>query len=279
MPKIAVNGTQVSYTRAGSGAPMILLHSSASSKEQWDAVRHRLQDRFEVLAADLHGYGGAGDWRGPGQLTLSDEAALVAALMDRCGEPVHLVGHSYGGAVALRVALERPHQLCSLMLIEPVAFHLLRDSGPVEAELFREIADIATGVARSAADGSYDDGMAHFIDFWNGAGTWARVRPETRATLGRHAATVAKDFRATMNEQSLPAAYGWINTPTQILCGARSPLVAYAIADRLDSVLPNARLDIVAEAGHMMPTSHPEAVIAAITRHLDAQLPVDELAA
>ena len=107
MPKIAVNGTQVSYTRAGSGAPIILLHSSASSKEQWDAVRHRLQDRFEVLAADLHGYGGTGDWRGPGQLTLSGEAALVAALMEHCGEPVHLVGHSYGGAVTLRVALER----------------------------------------------------------------------------------------------------------------------------------------------------------------------------
>jgi pimeloyl-ACP methyl ester carboxylesterase len=279
MPKIAVNGTQVSYTRSGSGEPMILLHSSASSKEQWDAIRHRLPDRYEVLAVDLYGYGETGGWQRSDEPTLADEAALVAALMERCGEPVHLVGHSYGGAVALRVALERPHRLRSLTLIEPVAFHLLRDAGPVEAELFREIADIAAGVSRSAADRGYDDGMAQFIDFWNGADTWARVRPEIRVTLGRHAATVAKDFRATMNEPSLPAAYGWIDTPTQILCGARSPLVAYAIADRLDSVLPNAQLDIVDEAGHMMPMSHPEAVAAAITRHLDAQLPVGELAA
>ncbi len=53
MPKIAVNGTQVGYTRAGSGEPMILLRNSACSKVQWDAVRHCLQDRFEVLTADL----------------------------------------------------------------------------------------------------------------------------------------------------------------------------------------------------------------------------------
>ncbi len=53
MPKIAVKGTQVGYTRAGSGEPMILLRNSAGSKVQWDAVRHCLQDRFEVLTADL----------------------------------------------------------------------------------------------------------------------------------------------------------------------------------------------------------------------------------
>ncbi len=111
MPKIAVNGTQVSYTRAGSGAPIILLHSSASSKEQWDAVRHRLQDRFEVLAVDLHGYGETGGWRGADEPTLADEAALVTARLDIVAEAGHMMPTSHPEAVIAAITRHLDAQL------------------------------------------------------------------------------------------------------------------------------------------------------------------------
>ena len=98
----------VAWTDAGSGQPVVLLHASASSSAQWQGLTRALESRFRVLVPDLHGHGGSVPWRGPGPLTLADEAAIVTALADRVGEPVHLVVHSYGAAVALRFAQAHP---------------------------------------------------------------------------------------------------------------------------------------------------------------------------
>ncbi len=108
MPSIDVNGAKLSYTESGSGQAVLLLHSSANSSAQWRALRADLETRYRVFALDLYGYGGTDPWSGHRALTLADEAALVGALIERRDGPVHLVGHSDGGAVAPRVALHRP---------------------------------------------------------------------------------------------------------------------------------------------------------------------------
>ena len=137
MPSIDVNGAKLSYRESGaaSGRPVVLLHSSANSGAQWRALRADTEARYRVLALDLYGYGGTDPWPGHRALTLADEAALAEALIERCDAPVHLIGHSYGGAVALRVALHRPESIATLTLIEPTAFNLLRDGGENERAL------------------------------------------------------------------------------------------------------------------------------------------------
>ncbi len=269
MPEITVDGTKVSYLEAGGGSPVILLHSSASSKAQWQDLCSRLEGRYRVVAPDLYGYGDTGEWPGAGPLGLAEEARLVSALAARLDGPFHLVGHSYGGAVALRLALEGRFELSSLTLVEPVAFYLLRGAGPVEQELFAEVGELADRVAEAVAAGDPAGGMAHFVDFWNGPGTWERSRAELRAALGRRTAKVVSDFQAVFNEPTPLAAYGQIRVPTLILWGEASHPATHAIAEHLSAVMPAARLQIVEGAGHMMPLSHPEAVGTAIVRHLD----------
>src|SRR3546814_8229080 len=88
---------------------------------------------------DLRGYGATEGWSGRAPMRLADEAALVRALAEEAGEPVHLVGHSYGGAVALMAALHFPEAIASLTLIEPVAFFLLRARSASDHALFTEI--------------------------------------------------------------------------------------------------------------------------------------------
>jgi pimeloyl-ACP methyl ester carboxylesterase len=83
------------------------------------------------VALDLYGYGESDSWPGNGPFTLTAEAALADAVLPTGNGLIHLVGHSYGGAVALRFATQYPERLRSLVLIEPVAFHLLRDEGPI----------------------------------------------------------------------------------------------------------------------------------------------------
>lgn len=144
MPAIAIQGSQVVYSDHGSGPAAVLLHSSAGTRGQWRSLTELLDGKRRVLAPDLRGYGESA--ARPGEPDLADEAAIVGALAACAGGRIDLVGHSYGGAVALRFALEQPELVRSLTLIEPVAFHLLRQDWAGRDWLLAEVQAIAAAV-------------------------------------------------------------------------------------------------------------------------------------
>jgi pimeloyl-ACP methyl ester carboxylesterase len=243
---------------------VVLLHSSASSGAQWRALAERLRGSYRVVAPDLYGYGGAPQWPGRGPFTLADEAWRVHGVLEGIGEPAHLVGHSYGGAVALRVARTRPGALLSLTLIEPVSFHLLSDR--------REIAAVADKVARALANGDYSGGMAAFVDYWSGPGSWDALPAGRRDPMAARLGKVALDFNAAFGERALPGEYRRVGVPTLLIQGARSPAPTRRICELLAGILPLARLRIVEGAGHMAPLTHPGAVNELVAAHLSSQL-------
>lgn len=107
---IEINVARINYREFGGGdAVVILLHCSASSGAQWRSLSERLGGDHRTVAIDLYGYGKCDDWSGNGPLSLADEAAAVVAVMSHYEGRVHLVGHSSGGAVALRVATQQPN--------------------------------------------------------------------------------------------------------------------------------------------------------------------------
>jgi pimeloyl-ACP methyl ester carboxylesterase len=269
MPTIGANGARIAYAETGRGDTVVLLHASASSSAQWRSLTEALQGRWRVLAPDLPGYGQTDPRPGPASPGLGDEAALVDALLGRSAERIHLVGHSYGGAVALRFAADRPARLLSLTLIEPVAFHLLgrAPEGTREHDLLREVAAIAAAVTDAAATGD-DQGMARFIDYWSGAGTWLRLRPEAQHALAAQTAQVARNFCAVTSERARFGCLRRIEVPTLVLSGSASPAPARRIAELVAQLLPKARLQTVDGAGHLLPLTHGEAVNAAIADHL-----------
>ena len=260
MPIVDVNGVVLHYAEAGAGDCVVLLHSSASSGRQWRPLAEALADRFHVVAPDLYGYGRTGAWPAETPLTLSDEAALVRAAIDasaaRQTSTLHLVGHSYGGAVALRFALENPERIRSLTLIEPVAFHLLRDGARSDRALLGEVALLARAVSDAVAAGAPDRAMAHFVDYWNGAGAWARLAAETRDQLTARAQKVALDFAAVEAERTRLDAHRKITAPGLVLLGTESPRPTRRIAAMLAATLPSARHQAIAGAGHMAPLTH-----------------------
>lgn len=267
MPRTTVKGVEIAFDECRPAkdcrGTVVLLHSSACSRAQWRDLNTDLRVRYHVIAPDLHGYGETGDWQGRRSPTLADEAEIVAAMVARAKGPIHLVGHSYGGAVALRFAFERPRLLRSLTLIEPVAFHLLCHRSRSGDNLLSTVRDIAKTLTSDP-----QRGMARFVDFWNGAGAWSRLCEDTRIHLVRYASNVALNFRATLEEPVPPTAYGQILVPSQILRGETSPRVAHAIAARLTAVLPEATLEIIPGAGHMLPLTHAPAVNAVVIAHL-----------
>ncbi len=268
MPSIDVNGAKLSYTESGSGQAVVLLHSSANSSAQWRALRADLETRYRVFALDFYGYGGTDPWPGHRALTLADEAALVGALIERCDGPVHLVGHSYGGAVALRVALHRPERIAAMTLIEPVAFNLLRDGGRDARALLGEVGEIASTVAEGARTGDTWGAMAAFVDYWSGPGAWSRAPLETRTALAGRVHKVTQDFHAVFSDPTPLVAYRMLRIPTLLVSGENSPASVHRIADLLSATLPDARQAVLRDAGHMLPLSHAETLGALIRGHL-----------
>jgi len=222
----------------------------------------------EVLTPEHYGSESVGPWSGEHAFTLHDEAAhVVEILADRDG-PVHLVGHSYGGAVALQVALEWPHRVATLSLYEPCAFRLLRDLGePGERALF-ELRSVAAQMMAGVADGAYARTAESFVDYWSGPGTWTTLRASARASVIRWVTKAPLDFRATVGATADARAYAGVRCRTLIMRGERAPTCTRLIADALESTLSNARLELIKGAGHMGPLTHSEAVNAAIARHI-----------
>jgi pimeloyl-ACP methyl ester carboxylesterase len=271
MPHIDLPGRRIDYTDRGCGEPVLMLHCSGGSGGQWRGLAEALAPRMRALAPDLHGYGRSEGWPGdPGDFSLAHEAQAVHALLDRLAAPAHLVAHSYGGAVALHVARQRPHDVRSLVVIEPVALHLLRDGGPEDAANVREICTVAGAVDRSLAAGELETGYAGFVDYWGGPGAWAAVPVSRRDALAEQLPKIALDFQAIFGEPARLADFGTLRVPTLVLQGEHTVAPTRRICELLAATLPRARLHVVAGAGHMLPMTHRAEVEARIVAHIQA---------
>jgi pimeloyl-ACP methyl ester carboxylesterase len=96
------------FKEAGNGPTVLCLHSNASHSGQWRGLMDQLSDRFRVVAVDSWGSGRTAEWPSDRVIRLADEVELLQPLLDSASGPLHLVGHSYGAAVALKAALLHP---------------------------------------------------------------------------------------------------------------------------------------------------------------------------
>ena len=246
------------YSVTGAGEPVVLLHSSLSSKSQWSALVERMAPRFRMIALDLCGYGDNPLSATAASFTVDDEVRLVTNRLERLIEPharVHVVGHSYGGLVALRFAQCRSDRVASLSLYEPVVFRLLNDEDAALAEVKR----IAEHVARFVAAGRRHDAAQAFVDFWSGDGTYASLPLPTQAGIAGRADKLVLDFQAASSWPAGPEELRGIAAPTLLLAGNRSPAVVQRIHTRLAWTLPNRRVGSF-DSGHMGPITDPHRI-------------------
>ncbi len=251
-------------------ALVIALHCSGAGAGQWRQLGETLGPTYTLLAPEHYGCERTGPWTGTHAFTLADEAARTIDLIDRSVNNVQLVGHSYGGGVALHVALARPARIASLALYEPSTFHLLKIIGDRGAAAFAEIADITRITAQGVITGDYAGAAAAFVDYWGGVGAWAALRPTVQGALIRWAPKAPLDFRALIEEPTPLAAYSDLRMPVLIMRGEHAPLPTRKIAEMLPSVVPEARLAVIDGAGHRGPSTHGSVVSEFIAAHIDA---------
>ena len=266
---INTNDGSVAVRSAGSGQPVVLLHSSASSSAQWRDSMIEMAPVYRVFAPDFPGYGKSPKWSGTAPRTLATDSEIIASITEDCREPIHLVGHSYGGAVALWYAMRHPATVKSLTLIEPVAFNVLRTGARGRRFLFDEIEDVATSVVNALSRGDHFAGMAQFIDYWNVRGTWDQLPRERQELLAGQIENIAQEFSAVFDDPRSMAAYEELQVPTSIIRGDQSRVPAMSVAASLARAIPTAVLQTIEGAGHMLPLTHKALVQAAIGQHIN----------
>lgn len=259
------------FREAGTpGRPVVvLLHSSASSSGQWRQLIEQLAVDHHVLAPDLQGCGKSAPWHFERPLRLDDEVDALTPVFERAGPRFHLVGHSFGGAVALKAALRHADRLASLSLYEPVLFALLKRAAP-ESEGWREIAAIAAETTALLDAGEVETATQRFVDYWMGEGRFAGTPEAKRPALVAGMPAVKGHWQALFDEPTELAAWSALRCPCLLMSGDRSRASALGVASLLETALPQLRRERFAEAPHMGPVTHPEpvnALIADFLRH------------
>jgi pimeloyl-ACP methyl ester carboxylesterase len=246
----------------------VCLHASASSGRQWRALQSQLADGYQVLSPDLYGSGDSPPWPSGRGLTLADEVARLEPVFEAAGGPFHLIGHSYGGAVAARAALTYPGCFRSLVLIEPVLFGLLTAQDP-DQPAAREVVAICRYTSAAVEVGALDSAAHRLIDYWMGVGTWAQMPARRRAAIAQAMPGARSQWTAIFAETTPLPVYSLLDLPVLYLEGSKSPPSTRAVARLLTQTLPNVTSAVLEDAGHMAPLTHPGLVNAAIQEHLD----------
>jgi pimeloyl-ACP methyl ester carboxylesterase len=254
----------------GAGDGVVCLHSSGASSAQWRALMEQLGGDFHVLAADLYGSGRSPAWRHRRALSLGDEVALLEPVFASAGDRFHLIGHSYGGAVALKAALLHPERIESLVLIEPVLFALLVADDP-EQPAAREIAAVRDATLAAVAQGNLARAAELFVDYWASPGAWAGTPDGRRTAIANAMLKVTSEWDALFTEPTPLATFATLAVDTTLIVGAESPASSKSVARLLARTLPRVTPVELAGVGHMAPVTHPDAVHAVIATHLGAR--------
>ena len=271
MAKVSIEGRRVFYFECGSGAPIVLLHAGAGSGKQWTTTARSLELRFRVIAPDLWGFGGTESWAGEAELTHDHQAALVADVIRRlCNEPVRLVGHSYGGATAVRLMLRNRELVQSAVLIEPILPSLLESAG--ETRLFREYLEIARSFLRNAAAGDLDEAWRGFLDYRNGPGTWDALPDAPKERFRAATGSTVAGFRSNLSNPTSLQDLERLSVSTLVMCGDKTTVPDRRVTEILRDHIPQCRYELIPGAEHMSPLSHPEFIAEAIERHVHATL-------
>jgi len=231
----------------GTGEPVVLLHSHGLSGSQWRKLSGELVARgLRVLAVDLTGQGRSEPWPEPKPFAFATDVERVGEIV-RAVQPAHLVGHSYGGLLALHVARAAPAGVRTLSLFDPVAFGVLgaddRDAREVLAAL-----DLSW-------EAGPDRWLRTFVEFWSGAGAWNALRDEARDEFRRVAWVIREGVRTLMEDRTPLAAWAGVDVPALLMTGERSPLPARRVVERLAHAMPHARRVVVPGVGHLGPVT------------------------
>lgn len=251
------------------GETVFLLHSSGSSPRQWSALAERIPRHFRmrVAAPALIGHEGEDPWAAGVSPSLDGEVDRLAARLGSPAGGIHLVGHSYGGAVALKAALSGRFDVRSLTMYEPPLVGFLGAHTP-RYDPRESPVTIGWRVTELFLAGAIEDAARTYVDYWSVPGFFDRMPADKRLRMVERMPVVVDCFSALFGDGARPADLARLDMPVLALTGNRSPRPSQDIAELVAGSAPIARLHRFSELDHMGPVTNPAAVNAVIEEFL-----------
>jgi pimeloyl-ACP methyl ester carboxylesterase len=247
----------------------MLVHGSWGDHLNWAQVTPALSSSFHVATYDRRGH--SRSERLPGQGSIHDDVADLAALIEHLFDgPAHVIGNSFGAAIALNLALQRPEMIRSLIVHEPPLFGLLEGDPAVQPALAAVHERVAAVVAllEAGQDGAAARRFVESIAF--GPGAWDQLPQATRDIFVFNAPT-------WLDEQREP---GWMaldldrlaafSAPALLSYGGESPPFFPLVVQRIAQALPRARQNVFQQAGHVPHLSHPVEYVRVVREFIES---------
>jgi pimeloyl-ACP methyl ester carboxylesterase len=268
MPLASSGTLTVDYAEQGQGESVVLLHSSVSGNRQWRALADALSDRYRAIAVNLFGYGETTAWPDNTSQSLYAHVRLLQCIPGIAERPVHLVGHSFGAAVALKAALHFGERVGKLVLIEPNPFSLLKQEGRMEA--FLEARALRDHVKCFGSLGDWQSVAERFADYWGGDGTWAAMPDQRRSAFASALRPNYYEWDAVMSEDTTLEQWKSVHAKTLVMSDPQTRRPIREIVELLAQACRHWTFHSISGGGHMAPLTRPELVNPVVRQFLDA---------
>jgi pimeloyl-ACP methyl ester carboxylesterase len=257
---ISADGTRIAYWREGSGPPLLMVHGGICDHFAWYFVVPLLARKFTVYTFDRRGRGASGDTP---PYAAAREREDIAAILSSIGEPVHLLGHSAGGILALQTA-EHTRDLLSLMLYEPGFIVDGAREYPAPEILARMRSLLSEGdrdqALRIAMRESVGASEADIAALASGP-AWTRLLAV--------ASGIPNDWML-WQERFSPETAREIRTPALLLMGTESPAWLRKGTQAVHAALPNSQLTVLRGQGHSAMITGPQLFAQAVIDFTEA---------
>ena len=256
---------RIDYDECGTGPAIVLLPGSCSTGAAWRPVIAAWDNRFRSVTTSLLGYGGSGERRTADDPSISCNAEAMESVIRRAGGRVHLVGHSFGGLVALAVALRNRVSLASLVIIEAPAVDILR--ARKQDQHYRAFRRMTDAYFADFAGGNVE-AIAAMIDFYGGAGTFTSWSPRVRAYAVETTPVNILDWADAYGFPLSAALLAAIKIPLLVVRGGASPEAVQRANALLSELSSNATLATIDGAAHFVIATHSDEIASRIAAHV-----------
>lgn len=248
--------------------PLALIHCALGRASNWRPFLNAIERPVSPLLIELPGHGLAEKY--DTSRDYSDQAVELA-LEEMPSEPVPLIGHSFGAVLALRIAVERPYRVSSLVLVEPVFFAAVKGRWA-----FEKVERDLSSFHKKMAAAEHATAAKEFHAIWGDGTPWNELTPDQRAYMVDRIplippgdALLIDDRRGLLMEDRLEE----LDMPVTFVDGGDTHPVIPEIISTIGDRIPDAEWVTVPEAGHMLPMTHPERLLEAVGDRLFVEPP------